>query len=292
MILACIPCYNEEKTIARVVIGSQKIVDRVLVCDDGSSDLSGIIAERLGAVLIKHEKNMGYGATLRSLFAKAREYSPDIVVTLDADGQHKPADIPKVIKPIIDGEADIVIGSRFVTDSNAIPKYREMGIKALTKATNIASGLNVKDAQSGFRAYNKKALEALRLTEEGMGLSGEILINAATAGLKVVEVPIEIYYEGLDTSTKNPATHGLEVLLSIVKHFSIKHPLLIYGLPSLVLLTIGLFFGAWTVQNYLLNREFPIGLALIATFSTIFGAILGTTAIILYSILSFIKEKK
>ena len=292
MILACIPCYNEEKTIARVVIGSQKIVDRVLVCDDGSSDLSGIIAERLGAVLIKHEKNMGYGATLRSLFAKAREYSPDIVVTLDADGQHKPADMPKVIKPIIDGEADIVIGSRFVTDSNAIPKYREMGIKALTKATNIASGLNVKDAQSGFRAYNKKALEALRLTEEGMGLSGEILINAATAGLKVVEVPIEIYYEGLDTSTKNPATHGLEVLLSIVKHFSIKHPLLIYGLPSLVLLTIGLFFVAWTVQNYLLNREFPIGLALIATFSTIFGAILGTTAIILYSILSFIKEKK
>jgi len=112
-IIACIPAYNEEATIAKVIIQTQKYVDKIIVCDDGSSDLTGLIAERLGAEVIRHERNLGKGAALRSLFKKAKELKAEIIVTLDADFQHDAADIPKLIKPILDGEADVVVGSRY-----------------------------------------------------------------------------------------------------------------------------------------------------------------------------------
>ncbi|MGB9774852.1 MAG: glycosyltransferase family 2 protein, partial [Bacteroidota bacterium] len=151
-VVAGIPAFNEERTIASVVLKAQRYVDKVVVCDDGSTDMTGEIAERLGAEVIRHERNLGYGAAIGSLFRRARELSADVLVTLDADGQHNPAEIPRVVKPVVDCEADVVIGSRFVDErfSSVMPWYRRAGVQFITKLVNGSAKHGVKDAQSGF----------------------------------------------------------------------------------------------------------------------------------------------
>ena len=108
-----IPAYNEEKNIAKIIVELKKVADQVIVCDDGSTDSTPMIAESLGVITIKHSKNLGYGGAIRSIFLKAREINSEILVTIDSDGQHKIEYIEKVVKPIVNGQADISIGSRF-----------------------------------------------------------------------------------------------------------------------------------------------------------------------------------
>ena len=132
-----IPAYNEEKNIAKIIVELKKVADQIIVCNDGSTDSTSIIAESLGATIIKHPKNLGYGSAIRSIFLKAREINAEILVTIDADGQHKIEDIKKVIKPVVDGQADISIGSRFLDRRHdSAPKYRKLGINIITKVTN------------------------------------------------------------------------------------------------------------------------------------------------------------
>jgi glycosyltransferase involved in cell wall biosynthesis len=138
-----IPAFNEEKTIAKVVLKAQKYADKVLVCDDGSTDMTGEIAERLGADVVRHEKRLGYGAALRSLFRRARELNADVFVTLDGDGQHEPREIPGVVKAVVEDGVDVAIGSRFVDESLArgMPWYRRFGVRFITRLVN--GGLSV-----------------------------------------------------------------------------------------------------------------------------------------------------
>jgi glycosyltransferase involved in cell wall biosynthesis len=288
-VVACIPAYNEEKSIARVVIEAQRYVDRVIVCDDGSNDLTGLIAERLGAEVVRHERNVGYGGALSSLFERAREIDPDAMVILDADLQHDPNDIPKILSPILNGEVDIVIGSRTLNESN-MPRYRRMGLRVITKLANKVSYKDINDAQSGFRAYNRKAIHSIILTERGMGASTEILLRAKECGLKIKEVPIEINYDVERPSTQNPLVHGLDVVLSTVKQMSIRHPLLFYGLPGVISMLISLFFWIWTVQTFATTRQVITNVTLIAVASTLVGLVLLTTAMILWVLVSVVRE--
>ena len=136
-VIVGIPAYNEEKNIAAIITRLKKITDKIIVCNDGSSDLTSEIAEELGATVINHERNLGYGAAIRSIFLKAKNSDCDILVTFDADGQHRVEDVNKVINPISNGESDIVIGSRFLDESEKeVPNYRKVGIKVITKITN------------------------------------------------------------------------------------------------------------------------------------------------------------
>jgi glycosyltransferase involved in cell wall biosynthesis len=124
-VVACIPAFNEEGRIGGVVVQARKYVDRVVVCDDGSGDLTGEIAEGLGAVVIRHGRNLGKGAALRSAFLRARELGADVVVMLDADGQHDPEEIPGLVEPILKGAADMVVVSRYAEGSKTdAPLYR------------------------------------------------------------------------------------------------------------------------------------------------------------------------
>ncbi|MEM3485520.1 MAG: glycosyltransferase family 2 protein, partial [Candidatus Methanomethyliaceae archaeon] len=162
LVIACIPAYNEERNIASVLLKTMKYVDKVIVCDDGSLDMTGEIAERLGAEVIRHERNMGYGAALRSLFKRSAELDPDVMVTIDADSQHNPEDIKRLTDPVLKGEADIVIGSRLLVEGdNGMPKYRKIGVEAITKLAKAASYEGLTDAQSGFRAYSMRAVKSL-----------------------------------------------------------------------------------------------------------------------------------
>ena len=290
-IIVGIPAFNEEKNIAVLIIQLKKIADKIIVCNDGSTDLTSKIAEELGATMINHEKNLGYGAAIRSIFLKSKDLGGDILVTFDADGQHRIEDINRVINPIINGESDLVIGSRFLDESaKEVPRYRKAGIKLITKITNVTIKKQLTDSQSGFRAYSKKVLNELNPSELGMGISTEILIKASAKNFRISEVPIKIVYDG-DTSTHNPISHGSSVLLSTIKFTSIEHPLKFYGVPSIIFLAIGLFFIYLSAQYYTEVGRLSTNLTLIGAGTTLIAVVLLITAILLYSLISVVREK-
>ena len=285
-----IPAYNEEKNIASIIIKLKKIADHIIVCNDGSTDMTEEISKELNVVVINHSRNLGYGSAIRSIFLKAKELQADILVTFDADGQHRVVDVQSVTKPIIDDKADIVIGSRFLENQSDVPKYRKFGIKVITKITNSSLKEKLTDSQSGFRAYSKNVLKNITPSESGMGVSTEILIKASSAGHKIAEVPITIIY-GSDTSTHNPVSHGTSVLFSSIKFTSIEHPLKFYGIPAIIFLGIGFVFMLWTFQTYAVEREVITNVALIGIGSLVIGIVFLLTAILLYSLVSVVRER-
>jgi glycosyltransferase involved in cell wall biosynthesis len=290
-VIVGIPAYNEEKHIAAIILKLQKIADKIIVCNDGSSDLTGQIAEKMGAIVINHPKNMGYGAAIRSLFLKAKEMDTNILVTFDADGQHRVEDISKLLESIKNDTADIVIGSRFLDKKSKIPKYREVGIKTITGLANVSTEVKVTDSQSGFRAYNNKVLKEIIPSDYGMGVSTEILIKANNKKFRITEVPITILYEG-DTSTHNAVSHGASVILSTMKFISIEHPLKFYGLPGIAFLAIGLFFAVWTIQVFSQSRQIITNIALIGVGSTLIGTVMILTSIMLFSLVNVVRERR
>jgi len=290
-VVACIPAYNEELTIAKVVLKARRHVDKVIVCDDGSTDMTAEIAEACGAEVIRHERNMGYGAAIGSLLKRAREVGADIMVTLDADGQHDPDYIPRLIEPVMRGEADIVIGSRFLANEADIPAYRRIGIKIINWVTGRGSN-KISDTQSGFRAYSRKAIEVILPTETGMGVSTEILLRAEERGLKVKEVPVRIIYDVERPSKMNPIAHGLDVVFSTIKHLSIRHPLMFYGIPGIFCLLVALTAGIILIHLFNLTRYFSLPLAVVAVGFGLLGAILCSTAIMLWILVSLVKEAR
>ena len=290
-IIIGIPAFNEEKNIAGIITKLADITDTIIVCNDGSSDLTSDIAEKMGAFVINHEKNLGYGAAIRSIFLKAKELNGDILVTFDADGQHRIEDVEKVTKPIIDQEVDLVIGSRFLDESEKeVPQYRKVGIKVITKITNASIKKQLTDSQSGFRAYSKKVLAELNPSELGMGISTEILIKASSKNFRITEVPIKILYAG-DTSTHNPVSHGSSVILSTIKYTSIEHPLKFYGIPSMILFIIGISFTYLSAEYYAEIGRLNTNLTIIAAGTVLIAVVLLITSILLYSLVSVVREK-
>ena len=285
-----IPAYNEEKNIASIIIKLKKITDSIIVCDDGSSDMTSDISKNLGAIVITHKKNMGYGVAINSIFQKAKELNIDLLVTFDADGQHRVEDIQKVIEPIKNNVADLVIGSRFLDKKSNVPNYRKIGIKVITKMTNASIKKKLTDSQSGFRAYNKQVLSQISPSDIGMGISTEILIKSSSKGLRIMEVPVTILYSG-DTSTHNPVSHGTSVLLSTIKFTSIEHPLKFYGIPSVIFLIIGGIFTTLAIQYYIDVGRLNSNLTLIGGGTVLIGIIFLICAILLYSLVSVVREK-
>ena len=288
-IIIGIPAYNEEEKIADIILKLKKVTDTIIVCNDGSSDLTKQISEENGAIVISHEKNEGYGSAIRTIFLKAKELEADMLITFDADGQHRIEDIDKVILPIKNNQADIVIGSRFLENSSKIPKYRKFGINIITKVTNSTINEKITDSQSGFRAYNKKTLEKINPTEKGMGISTEILIKASKINLIIVEVPITVLY-AKNTSTHNPVSHGTSVIISTIKYTSIEHPLKFYGIPSLIFLIIGLTFTFFSLDYYSEIGRLNTNLTIIAGGTILLGITLFLTSILLYTLTSVVRE--
>lgn len=290
--VAVIPAFNVEKMIAKVILVAQKYVDKVVVCDDGSVDMTGEIARRVGADVIRHEQNLGYGKAIQSLFHRARELHPNVTVTLDGDGQHDPSDIPFLVKPILEGKADIVIGSRFLEGARPaeIPGYRRAGIKAIARLIRASSNHVIEDAQSGLRAYSRKAIESLRLSETGMGISAEILFSADKQHLRVMEVPASCRYKSLQTSTHGPVRHGVSVVMSILKLVVEDRPLLFLGGPGVISLVAGLFFGIWMLRLYDLERRIVTNIALASIAFTLIGLFTITTAMTLYAITRLLQK--
>jgi len=247
--LIVIPAYNEELTIGSVVALTKKYGD-VLVVDDGSGDRTSEIAKKAGAVVIRHERNMGKGYALRSAFEYALSKEYDIIVTLDADGQHNPDEIPLLMEPIVKGEADLVIGSRYLGRSKKkIPIYRRFGLWVLNKGTKAVAGVHV-DSQSGFRVMNRKALEKLDLNSTDYSVETDMIVKAKEKGVKIAEVPISVRYDVPKKHKKNPLSHGLSVLASIAGLIGYKRPLLLFGSLSLTSFIIAGILAYWGLRPY------------------------------------------
>jgi len=223
------------------------------------------------------------------LFSKALKLEAEYIVTLDADGQHNPTSIPRLLNALSEEEVDIVIGSRFIEGGRSgAPSWREKGIKVITEM--ISNGdMRVTDAQSGFRAYKRTVLESITLTEDGMGISTEMLLKAQNMKFNVAEVPINVVYTP-DSSSHNPILHGFDVILTTFKHLSLRRPLIFYGVPGLISLCISAMFWVWTIRRFTILRELSTNITLIALSTTLVGLMLMTTAIILWAMISIIRE--
>jgi glycosyltransferase involved in cell wall biosynthesis len=291
-IVVCIPAFNEEKNILKVLSKIKDFTDEIVVYDDGSTDGTAEIAQKAGAAVIKNKKNKGYGKALSVLFQHALIKKPDIMITIDSDGQHDPNQIPQLIEPLLKDQADIVIGSRFLNqdDIKKVPSYRSIGIKAITRMTRVACYENITDAQSGFRAYNMNALSKLRLYEDGMAISTEILLKATESNLRIVEVPITIdYFE--DSSTHNPIGHGISVVSHLLKHMSFKKPLIFYGIPGLILIIVAAIFMYNALDLFSNTRYVSTNMIILSLGFAIMGILLLATSAIIYTIISIFKGR-
>ena len=285
-ITAVIPAYNEEKTIARIVEGARRHAGEVLVIDDGSVDSTADIAKGAGAIVIRIPRNGGKGHALSIGLTTAAMNGGEIVVCLDADGQHDPDDIPRIVQPILDARADMVIGSRFLetTSKDMIPAYRRLGQSVLTYATNFGSTVKITDSQSGYRAFKKDVLKSFDYAETGMGIESEMARRAAKMGLRIEEIPIVAKYDGLETSTMTPGSHGMSVLGSILKEVRTEHPLLYFGLSGFVMTIAGTLFGLYAIQQYISARALPFGPSLLAVMLCALGILFVLVGLILSAI--------
>jgi glycosyltransferase involved in cell wall biosynthesis len=287
-LIAIIPAYNEERFIGSVVLKARKYTDRVVVVDDGSKDSTAEIARAAGAIVIRHDVNRGKGVALNSGFHKAREIKAQITVVLDADAQHRPEEIPVVVAPIRKGEADIVIGSRYLDRKSRVPFLRIWGHKAFTSVTNWLSGTHLTDSQSGFRAFSRNAIQQINFESKDFSVESEMQFLASHDGLKLVEVPIVIRYS--DRPKRPVIVHGVSVLNGILRMVGQYRPLLFFGVPGAIVLLMGLLWGAWVVEIFSTTHTLAVGYALISVLLSLIGIFSLFTGIVLHSIRALLHE--
>lgn len=269
---------------------AKQYADRIIVIDDGSSDHTAEVAKMAGAEVICHSTNMGKGAALKTGFESLN--GADIIVTMDSDGQHNPTDIPKLIEPIVRGEADMVNGSRYINgDKKDTPLYRRFGQIVLDKATNIDSGLDITDSQSGFRAFAAYVKDAFRFKQSGLAIESEMLADAARAGLRIKEVEIGVRYD-VDCSTEHPIKHGLRVLVKVLHDMELRRPLYYFTIPGILFTALGVGLGLELLRIFFHGGTLYFGPTLLMVLLTLLGCFAALTGIILHSISKLIHEER
>ncbi len=287
--IVAVPAYNEAESIEQVVSEASLYADTVLVVDDGSVDETADRARAAGAMVVEHERNKGYGAALKTVFAEAKRRNAGHLVVIDGDGQHDAADIPRLIEQQETEGTDITIGSRFLNGAtHAIPPYRRLGLAAINSLTNLSMGTagthsRILDTQCGFRAYNKQAIDTLATDEtigDRMGASIDILHHARHHGHSVDEVSTTVDYNVANPSSQHPLLHGADLLSDlfwrIEQEFSTEL-LLIVGLLSLA---SGLGLGAVALTEYLQSGTVLVGEIVLIVFLLFAGKIFMIGAIV------------
>jgi len=289
-ITAILPAYNEEVSIGSVVLRTRQYADRVIVVDDGSSDRTAEVAALAGAEVLRHPLNRGKGAALKTGFESLN--GDAVIVTIDTDGQHDPADIPRLVQPILRGEADMVNGSRYINGNKKdTPLYRRVGQKVLDVATNMGSDLKVTDSQSGFRAFCGHAKEVFRFRQNGLAIESEMLADAAAAGLRIQEVEIGVRYD-VDGSSEHPVTHGVRVLLKVLQDMELRRPLYYFTAPGLLMAGAGILMGLEFLRIFAHGGTLQYGPTLLMVLLTLVGSFMALTGVILHSISRIMHEFK
>lgn len=289
---AVIPAYNESLVIGSVVLQSLCYAEHVIVVDDGSTDNSAEIAHLAGAEVIEMPRNGGKAYAMMAGFKRAKDLGYETVVMLDGDGQHNPKEIPIVATPVIAGEADLVIGSRFLDIEADIPKYRVAGQKVLNTATSLSCDFKSTDSQSGYRALGKKALDNLDFNSEGYNLESDMISHFSTRGLTISEVPISVKYDVPHKHKKNPVSHGFDVLSDIVGFIGYRRPLLFFGIPGTILTLIGVVSEIYTFSEFYSSEQFHYLIFIVGIFSLILGLLMVIAGLILNSLVIIMRAEK
>ena len=277
-----IPAYNEERFIGSVVLKVRRYPVTVIVVDDGSADDTADVALAAGATVIRHPCNQGKGKALHSGFAAARKLHPAAIVMIDGDGQHLPEQMETLVRPILEDEADIVIGSRYLEKAQGVPSHRVMGHWFFNQLTRATSGVKASDSQSGYRAFSPKAYNADLFHTANFTVESEMQFLAHELGLRVVDVPITIRY--LDKAKRSAWQQGMSVLNGILRLTGLYRPLLSFAGTGFVILTGGLGMGIIVVDIYARTQTLAAGYAMISVVLTIVGMLAITTGVILHSV--------
>lgn len=217
MIPVIIPAYNAQRTVSRVVVDARRQLEPVVVVDDGSRDSTGAVAEAVGATLLRHEQNRGKGAALKTGFAWALDHGAEAVITLDADGQHLPSEIPKFLEQFARGREDLIIGGRAHLFEHMLPRRRNANRFSAWCIARF-SGAEISDSQSGFRLYSARLLRALRLRTDGFDMESEVIVLAGKRGLRIVTIPIELgFVDGIATSHFKPLKDTLRIAWTVTR---------------------------------------------------------------------------
>ena len=199
-IILILPALNEASVIGQTLQGVKRVAknlpgkSEIVVVNDGSKDKPAAVAKKFGATVLSHKINRGLGASLSTGLKYARMQQADFAVTLDSDGQHDPEDIKKIIRPLIAGEADIVIGSRLLEPQGRMPLLRQINNRLFNLFTLLIFGMYTTDSLSGFRGFSKPAIDKLELKTERMEVSNEFFSEIKRNKFRFTEVPIQVIY--------------------------------------------------------------------------------------------------
>jgi len=212
-----IPAYNEARTIGQIVAKARKVMDSVVVVDDGSRDATAQIAHDAGALVIKHKVNSGKGAALRTGFQHVLDHGYDAVITMDSDGQHDVDDIPRFLKAFSNSLPGIILGSR-MHDIYTMPAVRKCTNKFTSYVGSLLSHQKLEDSQSGFRLISADVLRTVKLETSGFEMESELLVKASKAGFRIISVPIKTIY-GEEVSKINPVLDTYKFLRLLFRSF-------------------------------------------------------------------------
>lgn len=290
-VLVAVPAYNEADTIGEVVSEVRQFADRVVVVDDGSDDDTAARAEEARATVVAHPRNRGYGGALQTAFAEADRLGVEHLVILDGDGQHDPADVPKLVETQRETGAEIVVGSRFLGDSD-VPLYRRFGLFVVNTLTNLGLATFhrdswIHDTQSGFRAYDADAIRSI-VEDDSIGTqmsaSTDIIHHALDRNYSVEEVGTRITYDEENANSQHPLSHGIVLIRNILTLIEQERPIMLIGVPGFVATFVGFGLSYWALSNLFRTGNFPVGLAIASVFFVLAGGLACFSAIILHSI--------
>jgi glycosyltransferase involved in cell wall biosynthesis len=287
-VVVVIPAFNEERFIGSVVLKTLAYPVTVIVVDDGSTDLTAELAMRAGAVVIRQEVNRGKGAAISMGMKKALEYQPDALILIDADGQHLPDELPRLLEPVLEGRADMVVGSRYIKKEGKVPFLRVLGHKFLNFLTGAASGVNVSDSQCGYRAFSRRALELINFSSTGFSVESEMQFLAREKNLVIAEVPVTVRYT--DKPKRSLIKQGMSVLGGVIRFTGQYRPLFYFGVTGGTVMLVGLGLGVRFVHIFVKSGELALGSGLVCVLLTILGLILMTTGFTLHSVRGLLHE--
>lgn len=287
-IVVIIPTHNNGPIIGSLILKILQFHVTAIVIDDGSIDDTGFIAELAGATVIRLEGSQGKSSAVKAGIQKAIELSPDVIVIMEGDGQHLAEELPDIVKPILDNQADIVVGSRYFLQARRTPAYRIVGHKVFQWLAGVTSGITISDPQSGYRAFSPHALVLVNNVRRDFPVGLEMSYISRNRRLRIMDVPITTRSSSLrQGSGWLDAVTDLTHVINLTARY---RPLLFFSALGLLVLAAGVVAGVLVVEEFSQTNHFPLRNTLMSAVFLIIGWTSFLTGLVLHAVRTALKE--